>query len=57
MNGITVNEELLSQLTSDYAKEYHDLPNTNKQAIQWVYEQGYEKGVKDFASKIRELLP
>ena len=54
MSGITVNEELLNQLTSDYAKEYNNLPNTHKQAIQWAYEKGYEKAVKDFASKMRE---
>lgn len=36
-NGIRVNEELLFELTSRYAREYGNLPNTHKQAIQYAY--------------------
>lgn len=36
-DGININEELLSDLTSRYAKEYGSLPNTHKQAIQYAY--------------------
>lgn len=50
MSGIIVNEELLMQLTSDYAKQYNDLPNTHKQAIQWAYEQGKNNAIDEFAN-------
>ena len=50
MSEIVVNEELLTKLTSDYAKKYNDLPNTHKQAIQWAYEQGRNNAIDEFAS-------
>lgn len=44
MTGIEVNEEKLMELTSEYAKKYGTIPDTNKQAIQWAYEYGKSEG-------------
>lgn len=52
MNGIIVNEEILVNLTSKYARKYGNLPNTNKQAIQWAYEQGKVDVIKEIINNI-----
>lgn len=54
MSEIIVDEELLMQLTSSYAEEYNDLPNTHKQAIQWAYEQGQNKAIDEFADFLHQ---
>lgn len=54
MKGIEVNENLIFDLTSDYAKKYDSIPETNKQAIQWAYEKGREQAITEFAETIKE---
>lgn len=56
MSGIAVNEELMFELTSDYARKYNEIPNTSKQAVQWAYEQGRTKAIDEFAEKVKETL-
>ena len=52
MEGIIVNEEVLVDLTSKYARKYGNLPNTHKQAIQFAYEQGKLDGMKEIINNI-----
>lgn len=52
MDGIIVNEEVLVNLTSKYARKYGDLPNTHKQAIQFAYEQGKVDAIKELINNI-----
>jgi len=47
MAGIEINEELIFDLTSEYAQKYNTLPETNKQAIQWAYEQSRNKAIDE----------
>lgn len=55
MKGIEVNENLIFDLTSDYAKKYDSIPETNKQAIQWAYEKGREQSITEFAEKLKRM--
>ena len=52
MDGIIVNEKVLVNLTSKYAKKYGNLPNTYKQAIQFAYEQGKVDAIKEIINNI-----
>ena len=52
MDEIIVNEEVLVNLTSKYAKKYGNLPNTHKQAIQFAYEQGKLDAMKEIINNI-----
>ena len=52
MDGIIVNEEVLVDLTSKYARKYGNLPNTHKQAIQFAYEQGKLDAMKEIINNI-----
>lgn len=52
MDEIIVNEEILVNLTSKYAKKYGNLPNTHKQAIQFAYEQGKLDAMKEIINNI-----
>lgn len=57
MNGIVVNEELMMDLTSEYAQKYNTIPETHKQAVQWAYEQGKAKAIDEFAERLKEVYP
>lgn len=52
MSRIVTDEELLTRLTSEYARKYKELPNTHKQAIQFAYEQAK----RDFAKDLKETI-
>lgn len=47
MDGIIVDEQLLSELTSEYAKKYGCIPETHKQAVQFAYEYGRQQSATD----------
>lgn len=47
MNGIEIDEQLLMNITSEYAKKYGCIPETHKQAVQFAYEYGRQQSAVD----------
>ena len=56
MSGIIVNEELIFNLTSKYAREYGEIPKTNKQAVQFAYEQAQRDFAEDLKPKTKDVI-